>query len=83
MLVIDIFSFAYRIALDTVLPLHITGPPNQLSKTGKVKKKEKIIMISTYFLNFAPTMIGGKENYRRTTKAGEGDRPSVPFLILC
>ena len=66
-------------ALDTVLRLHITGPPNQLSKTGKVKKKEKIIMISTYFLNFAPTMIGGKENYRHTTKAGEGIGLLCPF----
>ena len=58
-----ILSFAYHAVLVTVLILHITGPLNQLSEMGKVKKKGHIYIRSTNFHNFAPIMIESEEHF--------------------
>ena len=54
-------SFAYSTVLDIVFLLQIKVPVDQLSKTGKVKKKERIQIRSTNFHN--SNMVESEEHF--------------------
>ena len=51
-------GYEVNTVLDTALFLYITGLPNQLSKTDKVKRRAHLNKI--YLFNFAPTRVGGE-----------------------